>query len=213
MNTVRLAAEEGGFDYISDSYADDLPYWIRRADRDQLIIPYTLDANDMRFATPQGFNAGDQFEAYLKDSFDALYAEGGRMMSVGLHCRLVGPPGPDHGAEALPRLRGGPRRRLVPAPDRHRPTTGPRTTRRSGVPRPSEMGKAAFVRGLRRDLRAFAVDRRRGLVAGTRPRARHRHRPAQRARPRLPCSVEDKRLGVLAGPPRSRGQTRQARNG
>jgi OHCU decarboxylase len=93
MNTVRLVAEECGFDYISDSYADDLPYWIRVGHRDQLIIPYTLDANDMRFATPQGFNAGDQFEAYLKDSFDALYAEGGRMMSVGLHCRLIGRPG------------------------------------------------------------------------------------------------------------------------
>jgi OHCU decarboxylase len=93
MNTVRLVAEEGGFDYISDSYADDLPYWIRVGARDQLIIPYTLDANDMRFATPQGFNSGDQFEAYLRDSFDALYAEGGRMMSVGLHCRLVGRPG------------------------------------------------------------------------------------------------------------------------
>jgi OHCU decarboxylase len=93
MNTVRLVAEEGGFDYISDSYADDLPYWIRAGARDQLMIPYTLDANDMRFATPQGFNAGEQFEAYLRDSFDALYAEGGRMMSVGLHCRLIGRPG------------------------------------------------------------------------------------------------------------------------
>jgi OHCU decarboxylase len=93
MNTVRLVAEEGGFDYISDTYDDDLPYWIKAGDRDQLIIPYTLDANDMRFATPQGFNSGDQFEAYLRDSFDALYAEGGRMMSVGLHCRLIGRPG------------------------------------------------------------------------------------------------------------------------
>ncbi|MCG6902298.1 MAG: allantoinase PuuE [Rhodobacter sp.] len=97
VNTVRLAAEEGGFDYISDSYADDLPYWDRQAGRDQLIIPYTLDANDMRFATPQGFNAGDQFENYLKDSFDVLYAEGKagapKMMSIGLHCRLVGRPG------------------------------------------------------------------------------------------------------------------------
>jgi peptidoglycan/xylan/chitin deacetylase (PgdA/CDA1 family) len=94
MNSVRLAAEEGGFDYIADSYADDLPYWIDASGgRDQLIVPYTLDANDMRFATPQGFNSGDQFEAYLRDSFDALYAEGGRMMSVGLHCRLVGRPG------------------------------------------------------------------------------------------------------------------------
>ena len=93
MNTVRLAAEDGGFDYISDAYDDDLPYWKRIGNRDQLIIPYTLDANDMRFATPQGFNSGDQFYTYLKDSFDALHAEGGKMMSVGLHCRLIGRPG------------------------------------------------------------------------------------------------------------------------
>jgi len=96
-NTVTLAARDGGFDYISDSYADDLPYWIRVEERDQLIVPYTLDCNDMRFATPQGFNAGDQFFAYLRDSFDALYAEGQagapKMMSIGLHCRLVGRPG------------------------------------------------------------------------------------------------------------------------
>ncbi|NNE86667.1 MAG: allantoinase PuuE [Silicimonas sp.] len=93
MNTVRLAAEEGGFAYVADSYADDLPYWMRFGRRNQLIVPYTLDANDMRFATPQGFNAGDQFEAYLRDSFDTLYAEGGRMLSIGLHCRLIGRPG------------------------------------------------------------------------------------------------------------------------
>jgi len=97
MNTVRLAAETGQFAYLSDTYDDDVPYWMRIGARDQLIIPYTLDANDMRFATPQGFNAGDQFFAYLKDSFDALYAEGqagtARMMSVGLHCRLIGRPG------------------------------------------------------------------------------------------------------------------------
>ncbi|MEO0359650.1 MAG: allantoinase PuuE [Pseudomonadota bacterium] len=96
-NTVRLAAEEGAFTYVSDAYDDDLPYWLKFGMRDQLIIPYTLDANDMRFATPQGFNAGDQFFAYLKDAFDALYAEGEagapKMMSVGLHCRLVGRPG------------------------------------------------------------------------------------------------------------------------
>ncbi|MEL6452254.1 MAG: allantoinase PuuE [Pseudomonadota bacterium] len=95
-NTVALAAARG-FDWISDTYDDDLPYWLRVGDRDQLILPYTLDCNDMRFATPQGFNAGDQFFAYLRDSFDALYAEGaaGRpaMMSIGLHCRLVGRPG------------------------------------------------------------------------------------------------------------------------
>jgi OHCU decarboxylase len=96
-NTVRLIAEDGSFDYVSDSYADDLPYWMPVGDRAQLVIPYTLDANDMRFATPQGFNSGDQFFAYLKDSFDTLYAEGQagapRMMSVGLHCRLIGRPG------------------------------------------------------------------------------------------------------------------------
>ena len=88
MNTVRLVAEHG-LSYISDSYADDLPYWLS----DQLVVPYTLDANDMRFATPQGFNAGDQFESYLRDSFDTLYLEGGRMLSIGLHCRLIGRPG------------------------------------------------------------------------------------------------------------------------
>ena len=96
-NTVRLAAEQGCFDYVSDSYADDLPYWSTFDGAEQLIIPYTLDANDMRFATPQGFNAGDQFFAYLKDSFDTLYGEGAagapKMMSIGLHCRLIGRPG------------------------------------------------------------------------------------------------------------------------
>ncbi len=96
-NTVDLVAEEGGFDYVADSYADDLPYWVRAGGRDQLVVPYTLDCNDMRFATPQGFNSGDQFYAYLKDSFDALYAEGqagrAKMLSIGLHCRLIGRPG------------------------------------------------------------------------------------------------------------------------
>ncbi len=95
-HTNRLVAEEGGFLYSADSYADDLPYWERHGHHLQLIVPYTLDANDMRFATPQGFNAGDQFFAYLKDSFDTLYVEGKaapKMLSVGLHCRLAGRPG------------------------------------------------------------------------------------------------------------------------
>ncbi|MBB3018296.1 OHCU decarboxylase [Microvirga lupini] len=95
-HTNRLVAEEGGFLYSADSYADELPYWEQHGDRQQLIVPYTLDANDMRFATPQGFNAGDQFFAYLKDSFDTLYVDGEtapKMLSVGLHCRLVGRPG------------------------------------------------------------------------------------------------------------------------
>jgi putative urate catabolism protein len=89
----RIAAELGQFSYNADSYADDLPYWDYSFDTPQLMVPYTLDANDMRFATPQGFNSGQQFFDYLKDSFDVLRAEGGRMMSVGLHCRLVGRPG------------------------------------------------------------------------------------------------------------------------
>lgn len=97
MNTVRLAAETGQFVYVADSYADDLPFWMEFGRDDQLIVPYTLDCNDMRFATPQGFNAGDQFFDYLKSTFDALYREGSKgaakMMSVGLHCRLIGRPG------------------------------------------------------------------------------------------------------------------------
>ncbi len=96
-HSLTLVMEEGGFLYSSDSYADDLPYWITGPQGPHLIIPYTLDANDMRFATPQGFNAGDQFFSYLKDSFDLLYREGQagapKMLSVGLHCRLAGRPG------------------------------------------------------------------------------------------------------------------------
>ena len=96
-NTVRLVAEEGGFDYVSDTYDDDLPYWLEVGDRDQLIIPYTLEANDMRFATAPGYTTGEQFYQYLKDAFDVLYAEGGdgqpKMLSIGLHCRLIGRPG------------------------------------------------------------------------------------------------------------------------
>jgi putative urate catabolism protein len=97
VNSVKLAAADGGFVYCADSYADDLPYWLDSPHGPFLIVPYTLDANDMRFATAQGFNNGDQFFAYLKDSFDTLHAEGmagaPKMMSVGLHCRLVGRPG------------------------------------------------------------------------------------------------------------------------
>jgi OHCU decarboxylase len=96
INTIALGMAEGGFLYCADSYADDLPYWIEGSNGPQLIVPYTLDSNDMRFAAAQGFNSGDQFYAYLKDSFDTLYAEGAtapKMLSVGLHCRLVGRPG------------------------------------------------------------------------------------------------------------------------
>ncbi|MBN9063885.1 MAG: OHCU decarboxylase [Rhizobiales bacterium 65-9] len=96
-NTLRLTLEEPRFLYSSDAYADDLPYWIEGPRGAHLIVPYTLDANDMRFASPQGFNSGDQFFAYLKDSFDTLHDEGlkgaPKMLSIGLHCRLVGRPG------------------------------------------------------------------------------------------------------------------------
>ena len=87
--------EHGGFLYDADSYSDDLPFWETVSGKAQLIVPYTLDTNDMRFATQQGFNSGEQFFQYLKDAFDVLYAEGEtapKMLSVGLHCRIAGRP-------------------------------------------------------------------------------------------------------------------------
>ena len=95
-NTLGLVMDEGGFLYCSDTYSDDLPYWEAKGKKKQLMIPYTLDNNDMRFLTNQGFNSGDQFFIYLKDSFDSLYEEGKdkpKMMSIGLHCRIIGKPG------------------------------------------------------------------------------------------------------------------------
>jgi OHCU decarboxylase len=97
VNTVRLTAETRRLTWISDTYDDDLPYWREYGDHDQLVIPYTLEANDMRFATAPGYITGEQFFQYLKDSFDTLYAEGeagsAKMFSIGLHCRLIGRPG------------------------------------------------------------------------------------------------------------------------
>ena len=100
-NTRRLVADHGGFLYDADYYGDELPFWTRVArtdgtEVDHLVVPYTLDANDMRFASPQGFNTGDHFLQYLVDTFDVLYAEGAeapKMMSIGMHCRLLGRPG------------------------------------------------------------------------------------------------------------------------
>ncbi len=99
-NTKRLVMEHGGYEYDSDNYGDDLPFWTPVSTstglQQQLIVPYTLDTNDMRFATPQGFNTGDHFFSYLRDAFDVLYAEGAsspKMLSIGLHCRLLGRPG------------------------------------------------------------------------------------------------------------------------
>jgi len=149
VNTVRLAAQTGVFEYISDTYDDDLPYWSDIAGSPQLIIPYTLDCNDMRFATPQGFNSGDQFFCYLRDTFDALYAEGtagqAKMMSVGLHCRLVGRPGRVQAlARFLDYIAGfegvwTPQRREIAAHWRARhPAPAP-------GPRPSRMTREVFV--------------------------------------------------------------------
>jgi putative urate catabolism protein len=92
-STRRLVVEEGGFLYDSDSYADELPYWVDVDGRDHLVIPYALDANDFKFLLLNGFVTADQFHDYLVDSFEQLYGEGGLMMSVGLHCRIVGRPG------------------------------------------------------------------------------------------------------------------------
>jgi peptidoglycan/xylan/chitin deacetylase (PgdA/CDA1 family) len=96
INTRRLVVEEGGFLYDSDAYNDDLPYWVNENGKPHLVIPYTLDNNDMKFSVAPGFNSGDDFFTYLKDAFDVLYQEGEtapKMMSVGLHARLAGRPG------------------------------------------------------------------------------------------------------------------------
>ena len=148
INTVRLTAETGGLDWISDTYDDDLPYWIEVGDRNQLVIPYTLEANDMRFATAPGYITGDQFESYLRDSFDTLYAEGtqgqARMFSIGLHCRLIGRPGKIAGLKRFLDYAQShadvwfPTRGQIAA---HWAATHPHRRRE----RPSQMDKATFV--------------------------------------------------------------------
>ncbi|EYD78146.1 Uricase [Rubellimicrobium mesophilum DSM 19309] len=144
-NTVRLTAETGQLDWISDTYDDDLPYWIEAGERDQLVIPYTLEANDMRFAVAPGWVTGRDFGDYLCDTFDVLHEEGGRMFSVGLHCRLVGRPGKAAGLRQFlkhAQQKGGAWfatrgqiaahwRAVNPPPPRHE--------------RPSEMHRKAFV--------------------------------------------------------------------
>ncbi len=147
-NTVRLVAEQGSFDYVSDTYDDDLPYWLEVDDRDQLIIPYTLEANDMRFATAPGYITGEQFYQYLKDAFDVLYAEGSegapKMLSIGLHCRLIGRPGKLAGLKKFIEYIQGfegvwtPRRVEIA---QHWAKTHPHKR----IERPSQMNKARFV--------------------------------------------------------------------
>ena len=147
VNTVRLTAEQG-FDWISDTYDDDLPWWLKMGARDQLVIPYTLEANDMRFATAPGYIEGEQFFQYLKDSFDVLYAEGeagaAKMFSIGLHCRLIGRPGKIAGLQRFLDYAQGHdgvwfARRLDIA--RHWAATHPPQRRE----RPSAMDRARFV--------------------------------------------------------------------
>jgi len=147
VNTLRLTAEQG-FDWISDTYDDDLPWWLEMGVRDQLVIPYTLEANDMRFATAPGYIEGEQFFQYLKDSFDVLYAEGeagaAKMFSIGLHCRLIGRPGKIAGLQRFLDYAQGHdgvwfARRLDIA--RHWAATHPPQRRE----RPSAMDRARFV--------------------------------------------------------------------
>lgn len=148
MNTVRLTAETARLDWISDTYDDDLPYWLEVGDHDQLVIPYTLEANDMRFATAPGYIEGEQFFTYLRDTFDTLYAEGqdgrAKMFSIGLHCRLIGRPGKIAGLiRFLDYAQGHDgvwfARRIDIA--RHWATTHPHRR----IERPSQMTKQRFV--------------------------------------------------------------------
>ena len=213
-NTVRLVAEAGGFDWISDSYDDDLPWWAEIGDRDQLIIPYTLDANDMRFATPQGFNTGGHFFEYLKDAFDCLYAEGdagqAKMMSIGLHCRLIGRPGRimglkrflDHAA-----AHDGVwfARRIDIA--RHWAATHPPRRR----DRPSRMDRAAFVAryGGVFEHSPWIAERAFDLELGpAHDRAAGLHNALARM---FRSATTDERLGVLRAHPDLAGKLAQAR--
>ena len=214
MNTVRLVAEAGGFDWISDTYDDDLPYWARIGDRDQLILPYTLDANDMRFATPQGFNTGDHFFAYLRDAFDCLHAEGTagspKMMSIGLHCRLIGRPGRIMGlARFLDHAAGHDgvwfARRIDIA--RHWAATHPPRHR----DRPSAMDRAAFVArfGGIFEHSPWVADRAFDLELGpAHDRAAGLHNALARV---FRSASAAERLGVLRAHPDLAGKLAQAR--
>lgn len=143
-NTLRLTAETGLFDWVSDAYDDDLPHWVRVGSRDQLVIPYTLECNDMRFAVSPGWVTGRDFGDYLIDTFDGLHAEGGRMMSVGLHCRLAGRPGKAVGLRMFldhARQRGGAWLATRGGIAAHWRARHPPERRK----RPSEMSREAFV--------------------------------------------------------------------
>ncbi|MFV1496573.1 allantoinase PuuE [Phaeobacter sp. JH20_02] len=213
-NTVRLVAEEGGFDYISDTYDDDLPYWLEVGERDQLIIPYTLEANDMRFATAPGYITGEQFYQYLKDAFDLLYAEGEegapKMMSIGLHCRLIGRPGKAAGLKRfIDYIRGVdgvwcPRR--IDIAD-HWAKTHPHQRRE----RPSQMSRARFVEayGGIFEHSPWIAERAHGLELGpAHDRAAGLHNALCRM---FRSASEAERLGVLTAHPDLAGKLAAAK--
>ncbi|EAQ01108.1 polysaccharide deacetylase family protein [Pseudooceanicola batsensis HTCC2597] len=216
MNTVRLASETG-FDWISDTIDDDLPYWraVEGTDRHQLVIPYTMDANDMRFAVPAGFSTGEEFFTYLKESFDALYREGqegaAKMMSVGMHCRLLGRPGRIEGLRRFLDYAAShdgvwfPRRLDIA---RHWARTHP--PRRTTLV-PSRMERAEFVEafGGIYEHSAWIAERAFGLELGP---AHDRARGLANALARVFRSASDaERLGVLRAHPDLAGKLAAAR--
>ena len=191
---MKAVLDDGGFLYSSDSYADDLPYWVNGPKGPHLIIPYTLDANDMRFINAQGFGDGDEFFAYLKDAFDLLYAEGERapkMMSVGLHCRLAGRPGRAAGLVRFLDHVAARERRVGRDAARHRTPLAPRASRARRARAPVVAGwrhEQSFARQpqcsrrgrlrcrARRHLRARAMGGASGICAGGRsPRSLSLH--------------------------------------
>lgn len=213
VNTVALTAE-AGFDWISDTYDDDLPYWIESGDRDQLVIPYTLEANDMRFATSPGYIEGEQFFQYLKDAFDELYREGNegraKMMSVGLHCRLIGRPGKIAGLRRFLEYAQGhegvwfPRRVDIA---RHWAETHPPHR----YERPTEMDRATFVSayGGIFEHSAWIAERAYDLELGAaHDRAAGLHNALCRV---FRSATEDERLGVLTAHPDLAGKLAQAK--
>jgi OHCU decarboxylase len=214
MNTMRLVAETGQFAYVADDYADDLPYWRRFGDHDQLVVPYTLDVNDMRFAIQAGFSEGTQFETYIRDSFDNLYAEGqaGRpaMLSIGLHCRLAGRPGRAQALErALAYMAGHSgvwfATRLQIA--RHWAATHPPLLRT----RPSEMDRPAFVAAFGGifEHSPWIAERAHALELGpTHDSARGVHSALARI---FRAATPEQRLGVLCAHPDLAGKLAAAR--
>ena len=214
VNTVDLVTEEGGFDWNSDTYDDDLPYWREHGQQQQLIIPYTLDANDMRFATPPGLQLRRPVprlpQGQLRHPLRRGRAGSPKMMSVGLHCRLIGRPGR---AVALARFidhihattASGPRAASTS------PATGPPPPGPRAIPPPVRHGQGRLRRPLRQRFRALALDRRARPRPGARPGPRHPRRPAQRARPHLPLRLRAERLGVLTAHPDLAGKLAAAK--